>query len=148
MLFNRQFYKKETPSPALNSCEFLRFFKNISGRMLLEKHWVSLKTVPIAFPVNVSNTDKQKGLKLFVFFFSFFFFPILFIYLFIYFWDLLKASSWIFLWNLLSKFFLYFSFLCFIMGIYIFMALWTLTIEPPALTNIQKQLSSKLSFSQ
>ena len=32
------------------------FFKNISGRILLEKHWISLKTVPIAIPVNASKT--------------------------------------------------------------------------------------------
>ena len=46
------------------------------------------------------------------------------------------------------QFFLHFSFLCFIMGIYIFMTLWPLTMGLPALTYIQKQLSSKLSFSQ
>ena len=45
----------------VNFAIFLRFFKNISGQMLLEKHWISVKTVPIAFPVNVSNTGKQKG---------------------------------------------------------------------------------------
>ena len=31
--------------------------------MLLEKHWVSLKTVPIAFPVNVSKLISKKDLN-------------------------------------------------------------------------------------
>ena len=35
--------------------------------MLLEKHRISLKTVPIAIPVNVSNTGYQKGFALFIF---------------------------------------------------------------------------------
>ena len=55
-------HRRLTPVSFAN---FLRFFKNISGRMLLEKHWISLKTVPIAFPVNVSNTGQQKGFELF-----------------------------------------------------------------------------------
>ena len=40
----------------MNFAKFSRFFKDISGRMLLEKHWISPKTAPIAIPVNVSNT--------------------------------------------------------------------------------------------
>ena len=43
-----------------------------------------------------------------------------------FFWGLLLANSWIFLWKVLSRFFLYFSFI----------SLWTLK-------NIQKQLSNK-----
>ena len=35
--------------------------------MLLEKHWIPLKTAPIAIPVNVSNTGYQKGFVLFCF---------------------------------------------------------------------------------
>ena len=54
---------------------------------------------------------------------------------------LLRGISWILLWKLFSKFFLHFSFFYFIMGTYISMALRTLT-------DVQKQLSSKLSFSQ
>ena len=30
--------------------------------MLQEKHWISLKTGPIAIPINFSNTGYQKGL--------------------------------------------------------------------------------------
>ena len=36
--------------------------------MLLEKHWVSLKTVPIAFPVNVSKLISKKDLNFSMFF--------------------------------------------------------------------------------
>ena len=46
-------HRRLTP---VNFANFLRFFKNISGRVLLGKHWVSLKTAPVAIPVNVSNT--------------------------------------------------------------------------------------------
>ena len=59
LVFSLQFYEKKTLTPAFNFCEFcsfLRFFKNISGQMLLEKHWISLKTVPRAITINVSNT--------------------------------------------------------------------------------------------
>ena len=51
----------------MNFANFLRFSKNISGRMLLEKHWISLKKVPIDIPVNLSNTGYQKGFVLFNF---------------------------------------------------------------------------------
>ena len=53
----------------MNFAIFVRFFKNISGRMLLEKHWISPKVVPIAFSVSVSNTGQQKGFELFCCFF-------------------------------------------------------------------------------
>ena len=78
----------------VNFANFLLFFKNISGQMLLEKHWISLKMVPIAFPVNVSKLISKKGLN-----FSLFFFCCC-----CSFWVLLTANLWIFQWNLLSKF--------------------------------------------
>ena len=56
--------KKGLPHPRLtplNFANFLRFFKNISGRLLQEKHWISLKMAPIAIPVNVSNTGYLNG---------------------------------------------------------------------------------------
>ena len=54
----------------MHFANFLRLFKNISGRMLQEKHWTSPKAVPIAFPVNFFTTGWQKGLELFFFFFE------------------------------------------------------------------------------
>ena len=47
----------------VNFAKFSRFFKNTSGRIFLEKHWISLKIVPIAIPVNISNANAsyQKG---------------------------------------------------------------------------------------
>ena len=50
--------------------------------MFLEKHWISLKAVPIAFPVNVSNTGSQKGNFSFYFFILFCFILFLFFILF------------------------------------------------------------------
>ena len=84
--------------------------------MLLEKHWISLKMVPIAFPVNVSKLISKKGLN-----FSLFFFVIVVLFEFC-----LRQ---------IREYFngtFYQSFLFFIIGIYISMALWNLT-------NIQKQ---------
>ena len=127
MLFSRKCYNKKTPTPAFNTCEFCRFFtffKNISGQMLLEKHCISPKAVPIAFPVNISNTGQQKWFQHFLFFCGLF-----------------TAISWIFLCNLLSKFFLYFSFFCFIMGNYISMASWTST-------NIKSIMETKLQVNE
>ena len=49
----------------MNFAKFSRFFKNFSGRILLEKHWVSLKAAPIAIPVDVSNASYQKAYVLF-----------------------------------------------------------------------------------
>ena len=46
----------------VNFTNFLRFFKNIAGQMLQEKHWISLKTAPTAIPINFSNTGYQKRL--------------------------------------------------------------------------------------
>ena len=43
--------------------QFLNFFLRTSGQILLEKHWILLKTVPIAFPVNVSKLISKKDLN-------------------------------------------------------------------------------------
>ena len=78
--------------------------------------------------------------------FSFYFF-ILF-YLFFFFFEVCLRQIREYFYGNFYLLFLHFSFLCFIMGIYIFMTLWPLTMALPALTYIQKQLSNKRSFSQ
>ena len=44
------------------------FFKYISGQLLLEEHWISLKMTPVAVAMNVSNASYQKEFLLFSFF--------------------------------------------------------------------------------
>ena len=51
----------------VNFAKYSRFFKNTYGRIILKKHWISLKTTPIAIPVNVSNASYQKGCVFFYF---------------------------------------------------------------------------------
>ena len=53
----------------VNFAIFLRFFKNISGRMLLEKHWISLKMLMTLILVS----KKDLNFSFYFFIFSFFF---------------------------------------------------------------------------
>ena len=57
-------HRRLTPT---NFAIFLRFSKNVSGGMLPEQHRILLKTAPIAFLVNVSNTGYQNVFVLFSF---------------------------------------------------------------------------------
>ena len=65
------FIKRETVVQMF-SCGFCkifktRFFKYISGRVLLEEYWISLKMAPITIALKVSNAAYQKEFVLFTF---------------------------------------------------------------------------------